>query len=325
MVILAGDIGGTNTRLGLFTLKKDRPMLVATQTYPSRKVAGLEDILELFLKTTNTPISGACFGIAGPVKNGRCRTTNLPWEVSEKQIKRRFQWKRVRLINDLRAMAYAIPALRKKELFALNLGRRIPNDPIGLIAPGTGLGMVLLIHENQRYITIPSEGGHADFAPKNSSESQLWQYLRNALGHVSIERVLSGPGLVNIYSWLKDTDREPEPDWLARRMQAEDPAKVISATALKKKTPICVKTLDLFISIFGAVAGNLALTGLTRAGIYLGGGIAPHILPKVREGIFMKAFTAKGRFAKLMGQIPVDVILHEQPALLGAAICAFMD
>jgi glucokinase len=325
MVILAGDIGGTNTRLGLFTIGKDRPVASTTQTYPSRKAAGLEDILDLFLKTKGVPIAGACFGIAGPVKDGRCRATNLPWEVSEKQIKRRFQWERVRLINDLSAMAYAIPALRKKELFALNQGRRRPNDPIGLIAPGTGLGMALLIQNNQRHIPIASEGGHADFAPKNADESRLWQYLHDSLGHVSIERVLSGPGLVNIYSWLKHTGRETEPDWLARRMQAEDPARVISATALKKKTPICVKTLDVFVSVFGAVSGNLALIGLTRAGIYLGGGIAPQILEKLREGIFMKAFADKGRFAKFMRQIPVDVILHEQPALLGAAICAFTD
>jgi glucokinase len=325
MVILAGDVGGTNTRLGLFTINKDRPVLARTQTYPSRKAAGLEDILELFLKTAKVPISGAYFGIAGPVKDGRSRTTNLPWEVSEKQIKRRFQWKRVRLINDLSAMAYAIPALPKNELFALNPGRRIPNEPIGLIAPGTGLGMALLIHNNQRYIPISSEGGHADFAPKNDAERRLWQYLHDSLGHVSVERVLSGPGLVNIYSWLKYTGQEPEPDWLARRMQMEDPAKVISATALKKKTPICVKTLDVFVSIFGAVSGNLALTGLTRAGIYLGGGIAPQILPKLREGIFMQAFTDKGRFAKFMRQLPVNVILHKHPALLGAAICAFMD
>jgi glucokinase len=325
MVILAGDIGGTNTRLGLFTINNDRPMMAGIRTYPSRKAAGLEDILELFLKTTKVQISSACFGVAGPVKNGRSRTTNLPWEVSETQIKSRFHWERVRLINDLSAMAYAIPALRKKELCPLNQGRRILKDPIGLVAPGTGLGIALLIQYNQRYFPLPSEGGHADFAPINASESRLWQYLYDTLGHVSIERVLSGPGLVNIYSWLKSTGQEPEPDWLARRMQREDPAKVISATALKKKTPICVKTLDVFVSIFGAVSGNLALTGLTRAGIYLGGGIAPQILSKLQEGIFMKAFTDKGRYAKLMRQIPVDVILHEHPALLGAAICASMD
>lgn len=321
-VVLAGDIGGTNTRLGLFATDKDRPETLTIQTYPSRKAAGLEDILDLFLKTKGGPISGACFGVAGPVEDGRCRTTNLPWEVSEKQIKNRFQWKRVRLINDLSAMAYAIPALQKKELFTLNSGRRTSHDPIGLIAPGTGLGMALLVHDNRRYIPIPSEGGHADFAPKNADESRLWQYLHDSLGHVSIERVLSGPGLINIYSWLKDTERETEPAWLARRMKAEDPAKVISAAALKKKTPICVAAMDLFVSIFGAVSGNLALMGSTRAGIYLGGGIAPQILSKLGEGLFMKAFTGKGRFEKFMRQIPVDVILHEHPALLGAAICA---
>jgi glucokinase len=319
---LAGDIGGTNTRLGLFAVDKDRPVMTRIQTYPSRKAASLEDILELFLKTTRVPISSACFGIAGPVKNGRSRTTNLPWEVSERHLKKRFQWERVRLINDLSAMAYAIPALRRKELFGLNQGRRVFNDPIGLLAPGTGLGMALLFPKNRRYISIPSEGGHADFAPNNADENRLWQYLHDSLGHVSIERVLSGPGLVNIYSWLKSTGQEVEPDWLARRMRKEDPAKVISATALKKKTPICVKTLDVFVSIFGAVCGNLALIGLTRAGIYLGGGIAPQILPKLREGIFMQAFTDKGRFARFMRQIPVDVIRHKHPALLGAAICA---
>ena len=323
--VLAGDIGGTNTRLGIFSMGSQRPELEAFKVYSSRDAADLEPILEKFLKDTKSSICGACFGIAGPVDRGRSQTTNLPWEVSERRLKKRFNWPQVRLLNDLSAMAHAVAVLAPEELDALNHGEPISNSPMGVIAPGTGLGMALLVPDKKRFTVLPSEGGHSDFAPTRKIEVQLWQHLHQSAGHVSVERLLSGPGLVNIYNWLRETGRVNEPRWLADRMKAEDPAKVISATALENSVPICVEALEVFISIFGAVAGNFALIGLTRAGIYLGGGIAPQILAKLKDGLFIKSFINKGRFKELLQQIPVYVILNEKAPLLGAAVCAFKD
>ena len=324
-IILAGDIGGTNTRLGIYSREKRRPELEAFKVYSSRNAACLEDIIEQFMKTTKIPLSGACFGIAGPIAKGRSQTTNLPWEVSERQVKKRFNWPQVRLINDLSAMAHAVAVLESTELHTLHSGESVPGNPVGLIAPGTGLGMALLVSEKNRLVVLPSEGGHSDFAPTNIMESRLWRHLHQAMGHVSAERVLSGPGLVNIYSWLRKTSQINEPRWLVEMMESGDAAKVITKTALEERDPVCVKALELFVSILGAVAGNLALIGLTRAGIYLGGGIVPQILPKLKDGLFIKSFTNKGRFQAMIQRIPVYIIMNEQAPLLGAAICAFED
>jgi glucokinase len=320
--ILAGDIGGTKTNLGLFTRGKRRPVLKVLETYASPEFPNLEDIIDRFLERHKVSISNACFGIAGPVKNGRCKTTNLLWDVSERKLKNRFGWNRVLLVNDLTASAYAIPILTKRELFPLNQARTARKGNLGLIAPGTGLGTALMICKDSQYVPVPSEGGHADFAPKNEAEINLWKYLHQRLGHVSMERVLSGPGLFIIYCWLKYTGQGAEPTWLTQKMNESDPPKVISEAALVERQPLCVKTLDLFVSILGSAAGNLALTGLTTGGIYLGGGIAPRILPKLQEGAFMRAFVDKGRFSGLLSQIPVRVILNDRAALMGAATCA---
>ena len=320
--ILAGDIGGTKTNLGLFVRGKRRPVLKVFETYSSPEAPNLEDIIDRFLAKRKLSISDACFGIAGPVKNGRCRTTNLPWDVSERKLKNRFGWDRVLLVNDLTASACAIPFLTKRELFLLNHAKTARKENLGLIAPGTGLGMALLLWRDGQYVPVPSEAGHADFAPNNEPEAALWQYLHRRVGHVSVERVLSGPGLFIIYCWLKFTGQGTEPTWLEKRMNEGDLPKVISEAALVERQPLCVKALDLFVSILGAAAGNLALTGLTRGGIYLGGGIVPSILPKLREGPFMKAFVDKGRFSGLLSEIPVRVILNDRAALLGAAVCA---
>jgi glucokinase len=324
-IVLAGDIGGTHTRLGIFSAGTRRPEPDELKVYSSRQATCLEDILERFLKIINVSISGACFGIAGPVTKGLSRTTNLPWEVSESQIRKRFNWPQVRLINDLSAMAHALAVLNPQELHTLNAGQSIRESPMGLIAPGTGLGMALLVPQKERFVVLPSEGGHSDFAPTDEIEWQLWRHLHQTIGHISVERVLSGPGLVTIYNWFRETGRMEEPRWLSDRIKTDDAAKIISENALKKRVPICVKALDVFVSIFGAVAGNLALIGLTRSGIYLGGGIVPQILPKLKEDRFMKSFKNKGRFQELLQQIPVYVILNEQSPLLGAAVCAFED
>ncbi len=322
-VVLAGDIGGTKTHLGLFYQGKRRPLLKVMETYASQEAPNLEYIIEGFLKRHEVAIFVACFGIAGPVINGRCKTTNLPWDVSEAQVKRRFKWKDVRLINDLTAMAHAIPFLNSRESLSLNKAKARKGGNLALLAPGTGLGESLLIFQKGRYIPIPSEGGHADFSPNNDQEVRLWQYLHARYGHVSIERVLSGPGLFNIYSWLKDSGQYKEPEWLAGDIREMDPSMIITQAAMNKDQPLCVATLDMFVSILGAVAGNLALTGMTTGGVYLGGGIPLKILPKLGEGIFLKSFTNKGRFKGLLEKIPVRVILNDRAAQLGAASCAF--
>jgi glucokinase len=322
LIILAGDIGGTKTNLGLFRQGKKRPLLKVIETYSSREAIKLENIIRQFLERHPFSISSACFGIAGPVVNGRCKTTNLPWDVSEAQIKEFFGWGKVRLINDLTATGLGIPFLNSRELVSLNSVRTRKGQNLGLIAPGTGLGMALLIYQEGHYLSVSSEGGHADFSPNNENEVKLWQYLHKRLGHVSIERVVSGPGLLNIYSWTKDSRRHKEPEWLARKIKEMDPARVITEAAIREKNPLCIEALNMFVSILGGVSGNLALTGMTTGGIYLGGGIPPKILSVLQKGLFMKAFTNKGRFKDLLEKVPVRVILNDRTALLGASFCA---
>jgi glucokinase len=293
------------------------------ETYVSRHAPNLEHIIGRFLDKHKAKIASACFGVAGPVQGGRSKTTNLPWTISENSIKKRFKWKHVTLINDLKATAYAIPLLTNRELHALNKAKGGKGHNLGLVAPGTGLGMALLIWMENNYLPVASEGGHADFGPNDLMQAELWAYLYKRWGHVSVERVLSGSGLFNIYSWLRDSGRHTEPSWLAKKIKEMDPAKAISEATSDRKDPLCEEALDIFVSIFGAVAGNLALTGMTAGGVYLGGGIPPKILPKLEEDTFIQAFTNKGRFKHLMEKIPVRVILNDRAALLGAAHCAF--
>ncbi|MGD2126038.1 MAG: glucokinase [Desulfobacteraceae bacterium] len=322
ITVLAGDIGGTKTNLGLFTVGKRRPREKVIESFPSREASDLETIIERFLDKHPVSVQSACFGIAGPVVKGRSRTTNLPWEVSELGLKRRFVWMDVRLINDLAATAEAVPLLQRREFAALNKAKARKEQNLALVAPGTGLGEALLVFQDGEYIAISSEGGHTDFSPTNEAEIGLWRYLRERFGHVSVERVLSGPGLVNIYSWLRDSGRSREPVWLKRRFKEMDPARVITETALQQEHPLCVQSLNVFVSILGAAAGNLALTGMSTGGVYLGGGIPPRILPALKQDLFMKAFVDKGRFKGFMTKIPVRVILNDKAALLGAARCA---
>ncbi len=321
--VLAGDIGGTKTNIGLFRMGKRRPIPDVIDSFPSGQSPNLEDIIDKFLRRHQTSVTSACLGIAGPVIKGRCKATNLPWAVSETALKRRFKWRRVSLINDLTATALSIPILTSREMAPLNKTKPMKGENLGLIAPGTGLGMALLVWKNGKYIPVPSEGGHCDFAATSTSEMAFWSDLHERLGHVSLEKVLSGPGLFTIYRWLKHTGQDTEPEWLAKDIERNDPSRAISEAALFDKVPLCIKALDLFVSIFGAAAGNLALMGLTRGGIYLGGGIAPKILPKLQEDIFMQAFVNKGRFKTLLQQIPVRVITNDKAALLGAAWCAW--
>jgi glucokinase len=324
-LVLAGDIGGTKTSLGVYAKGKRRPSLKVIKTYPSREASGLEDIIGQFLEKTGISVDRACFGVAGPIEKGRVKTTNLPWEVSVVGIRRRFGWPQVRLINDLAATALGMLLLGRREICLLNDKRPSKGQNVGLLAPGTGLGMALLVWCGHRYIPVSSEGGHMDFGPNTPAEMDLWHYLRRRFGHVSMERALSGPGLFNIYRRLKHSGRYKEPAWLSRKIGEHDPPRVITEAALDRKTPLAVAALKMFVGIFGSVAGNLALAGMTTGGMYLGGGIPPKILPRLKDYGFLEAFENKGRFKAFVHNIPVRVILYDKAALLGAAQCGFSD
>jgi len=348
-MIIAGDIGGTKTHLALFDWHKDRVDPVRLESFHSADYTSLEDMLTEFLVPPKPPTPSAelapekseaaelelehppeeslkiavgCFGIAGPVIQNRCQTTNLPWVVDGATLAKRFDIPKVKLLNDLEAMAHGILLLRPDEVEILNAGTPPPNNrAIALIAAGTGLGESILFWNGSHYQPMPSEGGHTDFAPNNDDEIELLRHLRSNYLHVSYERVVSGPGLHAIYEYLRDS-RKNEPTWLSEQIKAGDPAAVIATAGLKGQADIATQALDLFASIYGAEAGNLALKAMALNGVYLGGGIAPKLLAKLKDGTFMKGFTNKGRYKRLMSSIPVKVVMNQKAPLLGAASVA---
>jgi len=348
-MILAGDIGGTKTHLALFDWKDERTQPIRTESFPSKEYASLEEILEEFLtpRTPSTPhleteapsegsgeppvpslppesarITAACFGVAGPVIQNYSRTTNLPWVLDGDALAKRFDIPAVRLLNDLEATAHGILLLRPEELHTLNAGTPPTHrQAIALIAAGTGLGESILFWDGTRYQPMPSEGGHTDFAPNDDNEIELLRHVRSHYLHVSYERILSGPGIHAIYEYLRDTNKN-EPTWLAEKISAGDPAAEIAAAGLKGQAEIAKQTLDMFASIFGAEAGNLALKAMTLNGVYVGGGIAPKLLSKLTDGAFMRGFTNKGRYKRLMSTIPVYIVLNDRTGLIGAAATA---
>ena len=317
-MILAGDVGGTNTRLGLFEITRGRFRLLSEKTYLSKNYKGLENILVNFLKGQRE-IVAACFGVAGPVTEEVIVATNLPWWIDIQSLQKLLSLKKVEVINDLVANAYGISVLKKADFEILNAGR-IRKGTQALISAGTGLGEAILFWDGKQYVPSPSEGGHAEFGPRNHLETELFNYLSDRFDHVSYERVLSGEGLFHIYQFLRDSKRfGSEPSWLSEEMKGEDPPEVISEMARHRKSKLCWKALDLFTSIYGAAAGNLALQVMAVGGVYVGGGIAPKIIWKLKDGTFMKAFKDKGRLSRIVAQIPVKVIMNERTALLGAA------
>lgn len=349
-MILAGDIGGTKTNLALFDWKTERVAPAREQTFVSADYKSLEEIVAEFLKprTPRAPqpadgneeadmstaaservgseeshaITSACFGVAGPVIENCSRTTNLPWVVDGAELAARFTIPSVRLLNDLEATAYGLLVLRPDEMEELNAGAPPPHkSAMALIAAGTGLGEAILFWDGTCYHPMPSEGGHASFAPTSDLEIELLRHVRTSYLHVSYERVLSGAGLHAIYEFLRDTKKN-EPTWVAERLRVGDPAAVITEVGLSKQAEICVQALDMFAAVYGAEAGNLALKSLALDGVYLGGGIAPKVLSKLTDGTFMRAFTNKGRYKRLLSTIPVRVIMNQKTALLGAASVA---
>lgn len=319
--VLAGDIGGTKTRLALFGGGK-RPDCRREQVYASREYATLADIIDEFLGGgTDQPVA-ACFGIAGPVIDSRATTTNLPWRIDAAALADRFGISRVSLLNDLEATAWGIGMLDETELYTLKPGHAAPAGNAAIIAAGTGLGEAGLYHDGRRWHPFATEGGHSDFSPANEQEIDLLRFLQARHEHVSWERVVSGPGLVALHDFVSGELRRDMPDWLETSFAQGDPAAAITAAAQNGDDPACVAALRLFTRLYGREAGNLALKTLARGGLYIGGGIAPKILDDLQRGDFLEAFLAKGRMRPLLEAIPVRVILNDRAALLGAAVFA---
>ena len=323
-MILAGDIGGTKTNIALFQSNGSGiGPIIRERTFRSADYKSLESILREFIGETNPEIKSACFGIAAPVIEGRAKTPNLDWTITEESLGDFLKIDRVWLINDLEATAYGIATLGDSQLLTLNTGDPKTDGNRALIAAGTGLGMAGIFHSNGHYHPMASEGGHSDFAPRTPLELELFQYLTKKFGgHVSYERVLSGPGLFNVYSFLRDQAFAEEPAWLAKQIASGDKTAAVSAAALSNKSELAVKALDMFVAVYGAMSGNLALLMMSAGGLYVGGGIAPKIREKLKDGTFMTAFTDKGRLSSLVAAIPVHIILDDKTALFGAASAA---
>lgn len=321
-MILAGDIGGTSTRLGFFEFRQGQLIRVAEQVFPSREHRGLAEIAKSFLLGFELRVEHACFGIAGPVLNGRVIAPNLAWCVDAQELAEQLGLRHVTLINDLEANAYGIAALEEADCMLVKPGgARVPGNA-AVISAGTGLGEAGLYWDGKWHHPFACEGGHCDFAPRNELEMELLTYLSQKFGRVSYERVLSGPGLHNIFEFLRDTNRGEVPAALFDEMRAGDPSVVISQYALSGHYDICVKALDLFVALYGAEAGNLALKMMATGGVYIGGGIAPQIIQKLNSLLFVEAFSAKGRLRSLLERVPVRVIMNDKTALFGAARCA---
>lgn len=322
-LILAGDVGGTKTAISLAVCDGDELRTLRDRTYPSREHASLEEILEHFLKEEKGPAPGrVCIGVAGAVVHGRSRTTNLPWEVSEEGLMRATGATRARLLNDLEAAAFGMLHLPEDDLVTLHAGAGggVARGNVAVIAAGTGLGEAVLYFDGERHHPMATEGGHADFAPRSDREIELLRFLREKLGgRVSYERVLSGPGLFDVYGFLRETSGAAEPDWLGERIAEGDPSAAVSSAGLAGEDPVCVEALELFASLYGAEAGNMALRCLALGGVFVGGGIAPRILPVLQDGSFAHAFTDKGRFAHLLEGIPVKVSRNLQAPIIGCA------
>jgi len=323
MNILAGDIGGTKTVLAVFPHGVQPRKPLAEMTFPSARYDSLGEIVKEFLDTVNLPVDRACFGVAGPVIAGRAKITNLPWVVDGPALQSVFHWSSVELLNDLESVAYAIPVLESEDIHTLSAGVPDPNGTIAVLAPGTGLGEGFMTWDGGRYRAHPSEGSHVSFAPVGPLQIGLLTYLNGqGFDHVSFERVCSGAlGIPNIYHYLKTTGLE-EPAWLAEQLAASaDPTPVIVSAAHDQSRPceLPKAVLDMFVAILGAEAGNLGLKVLSTGGIYLGGGIPPRILADLQKPVFLDALRRKGRFCKVLTDMPVHVILNSKAGLLGAA------
>ena len=320
-MILAGDVGGTKVHLALYDFINGKLEYKRDERYPAKNYAGLQEIVREFLGAEK--VTSACFGVPGPVRDGRLRLTNLPWTLDSRELSNELGIQYVFLINDLEANGYGIAELQPNQIYTLSEGDASQTGNRALIAAGTGLGEGILIWNGRSHTPYPSEGGHADFAPRNEDEIDLLRFLKQKYnGRISFERVVSGMGLTNVYEFLREVRGIEEPTWLAERMANEDPNAVITELAMAARSEICEKALDMFVSAYGAESANLALKVLSVGGFYVGGGIAPRIIEKLKDGSFMRAFTDKGRLSQLLVNMQVRVILESRAALLGAAAYA---
>jgi glucokinase len=323
-MILAGDVGGTKVHLALYGFEQGELTHVRDEKFPAQEYHGLDVVAKKFLAESGNPeVTAACFGVPGPVRHGRLKLTNLPWVLDCAELSQELGIQHLFLINDLEANGYGIAELHADQIHVLSEGDTSAVGNRGLVSAGTGLGQAILVWNGKMHVPMASEGGHCDFAPRNEIEIEMFRYLQRQMkGRVSFERVVSGIGLKNIYSFLRDDKGMDEPAWLKERMQKEDPNAVIGELGEDGSNELCAKTLDIFASSYGAEAGNLALKVLSVGGLYLGGGIAPKILNKMKDGTFMKAFTDKGRLSDLLVHMPVRIILESRAALMGAAAYA---
>ncbi len=322
-IILAGDVGGSKTALAAFSRVDDGMRPLAQAVFPSGEFPTLSAVIERFLAGRQLAPVAAAFGVAGPVADGRVQATNLPWLVDESDLSCSLGGIPVRLLNDLAALAQAVPVLPSGDVETIHAGLPVRHGTLAVIAPGTGLGEAFLVREGEGYRAVASEGGHADFAPGDELQAELLAWLRPRFGHVSWERVCSGSGIPNIYAFFKDSRGMPEPPWLAAQLAAGgDPTAVIVGSGLENTSAICRAVLDLFVSVLAAEAGNLALKVLADGGVYFGGGLPPRILPLLRAPAFSRTFAAKGRFTGLLERVPLRVITRPEAGLRGAAIFA---
>jgi len=319
-MILAGDIGGTKTNLALFKVVNNQLTIEVQEQFASQKFATFEEVIQAFKEKTGMgEIVSACFGIAGPVIEGHCRTTNLPWEISTTALQTFLQTDKVKLLNDLEATAYGMLYLPEEEFVNLNPTAKPSKGNRAVIAAGTGLGEAMLFDEGSRYYPIASEGGHTDFAPVTKQQDALLQWLRKRYPqHISYERILSGPGIYTLYEFLAQSGFAPQPFLMTNIVKGEDPSAMVSRCALEEQDVLCMEALRLFVEIYGAEAGNLALKSMSLGGVYIGGGIAPKILPFMKSEDFMRGFTAKGRFEPMLRGMEVKISLNPETALLGA-------
>jgi glucokinase len=327
MRVLAGDIGGTKTLLQIAECRAGRCRVVREQRFDSGAYDSLSSIIREFLKEDKKlSVKTACFGIAGPVKQTAkgesVKVTNLPWEIRGPDLRRKFKFPALRLINDFQAIGYGLEALVKKDRVDLQKGRPVRHAPRAVLGAGTGLGQGILIWDEDHYAPVATEGGHANFAPTDELQLDLARHLLKTHGRTSWELVLSGHGLVELYSFMKTRGEIPESPALARTMQSDDPAAIITRAALEQNDPLATRTLDLFVDIYGAQAGNLALTAGASGGVYIAGGIAPKILSRLTDGRFMRAFLNKGRMRPYVEAIPVQVVTNLQVGLIGAVRAA---
>ncbi len=322
--ILAGDVGGTKTILALASAEQKEIPFLHKKWFESRRHDSLESMVKAFLMELNVDTArvAASFGVAGPVRSGRVKATNLPWLVEGSALQKTLGLHGVSLINDFKAIGFGIPSLNKEDLAVLNTGIRDEGGPMAIIGAGTGLGEGLIcpLSDEKGFQVFPSEGGHSSFAPTSDEEIGLLQFMLKETDHVSFEKVLSGVGLANIYRYLSESGFAEKSPEVTKEMAGSDAPAVIASYGLSGKDRLCEKSLRMFVSIYGNEAGNLALKPLPSGGLYLAGGMAPKILARLEDGTIMKAFLNKGRLSEYLKSIPVSVILNEEVGLIGAAV-----